>query len=134
VGTRSNDLLPETTRGWGGRALEGGQEVELFVDRDAGKTTVENLRSNRLIAVTFASPVTYRALQLKGWCVEIGEAAPDDKAWIERHRTAFSEALRARGQPLHVSRNLWSTDVVRVRFLVNECFDQTPGPGAGRKL
>jgi hypothetical protein len=133
-GSRDAGLSPEVTHAWGARVLEGGNEVELFVDRDAGARTVANLKANRLVAATFASPITYRSVQLKGWCLAIEEPAAADAPWIERHREAFAESLRARGLASHVSRTLWSKDVVRVRFQIDESFDQTPGPGAGKKL
>jgi hypothetical protein len=31
-------------------------------------------------------------------------------------------------------RNLWSTQVVKVRFIVEQVFNQTPGPNAGKSL
>jgi hypothetical protein len=31
-------------------------------------------------------------------------------------------------------RNMWSTQVVKIRFVVEEFFDQTPGPNAGKEI
>jgi hypothetical protein len=134
VGTRDSELTPEVVMGWGPRVCEGGREVELFVDRAKGQRTLANLRDNRLLAITCTSPITYRSVQLKGWCIEIGDPVPDDEPWVAHHREAFSESARARGLPAHVTRNLWSRDVVKLRLLVEERYDQTPGPGAGKKL
>jgi hypothetical protein len=134
VGTRDDTLVPEATFGWGPRVLEGGHEVEMFIDRRPGEKTIANLRSNGAFAATFASPISYLAVQLKGWCAEIGEAAAQDQPWIDKHREAFMEALRARGLPAHVTRNYWTQEVVRVRLRAEEYFNQTPGPGAGAKL
>jgi hypothetical protein len=133
VGTRSADLAPEVAYAWGPRVL-GPREMHLFLDRAASERVVANLNDNRMMAATFANPITYAAVQLKGWCAEIGEAQPEDAPWVEKHRQGFMEALRARGLPAHVTRSLWSSDVIRIRFVVEESFEQTPGPGAGRKL
>ncbi len=133
VGTRDAQLAGEVTTAWGPRPLDE-HEVELFVDREASQKTIENLKDNRLLAVTCTSPITYESVQLKGWCVAIGEPGPGDYEWIARHRDAFSASVRARGMPAHVTRTMWSRDVVKLRLLVQDRFDQTPGPGAGRKL
>jgi hypothetical protein len=134
IGTRDSDFVPEMTYAWGPRVLDGGRQVDLFVDRDAAKQTLANLRTNRQIAASCGNPINYQAVQLKGWCVEIADPTPQDEAWVERHREAFSEAIRARGVPSHVTRTLWSRYIVRIRLSVDEVYDQTPGPGAGRKL
>jgi hypothetical protein len=134
VGTRAADLTPEVSMGWGIRVLEGGREVDIFIDRAAGARTLENLRTTRLIAVTCASAITFQTVQVKGLCTEIDSPSPDDLVWVNRHREAYAEAVRFRAIPPQVSRSTWSREVMRVRFLVNELFDQTPGPGAGKKL
>jgi hypothetical protein len=134
VGTRDGDLVPEIARGWAPRVLDGGSEVEFFIDEPASARTLENLRSNGLIAMTMTDPISFIALQLKGWRTDIGEPHPDDQPWIDRHREMFTEGLRARAIPALISRNYWSSKVIRVRFHVDEAYDQTPGPGAGGKL
>jgi hypothetical protein len=133
VGSRDAELKPEVTAGWGPR-VAGAQELEFFVDRPKSGQLLENLKQNRLLAVTCTSPITYRSVQLKGWCVAIAEPEPEDAPWLARHREAFAESVRARGLPAHVSRNMWSTEVVKLKLLVEERYDQTPGPGAGKKL
>jgi hypothetical protein len=134
VGTRAADLTPEITMGWGMRVQPEGREVDIFIDRAAGARTLENLRTSRLIAVTCASAITFQTVQVKGVCTEIEAPTQDDLVWVNGHREAYAEAVRFRGIPPHVSSSTWSRDVMRVRFLVNELFDQTPGPGAGKKL
>src|SRR5688572_22692208 len=133
IATRDADLQPEAGFAWGPR-LVSDDELEVFVDREASAKIVANLRENRQVAVTLSSPITYRSLQLKGWCADIREPATEDAAWVDRHRTMVTEALRARGLPAHVSRTFWSRDVLKLRCMIEARFDQTPGPGAGGKL
>ena len=134
LGTRDADNQPEAGRGWGARVLDNRQEVELFVDRLPAQRLLDNLRSTRLLAMTMASAITFRAIQIKGYCVEIREPEPADHAWVERHRTLFTEAIRMRGLPAHVSRTLYSKDFVRIKFVAEDVFDQTPGARAGQRL
>jgi hypothetical protein len=134
VGTRSSDLTPNALQAWGPRVSSDRRSIELFVDRPNSQRCVENLQDNGRIAMCFVNIHTFRALQLKGRCVEIGDPGPDDWAWIERHRDAFTDATAMIGFPREVVRNMWSTQVVRLRFVVEEFYDQTPGPNAGREI
>ncbi len=134
VATRSRDLIPDALRAWGPRVSPDRRSIELFVDRPNSQRCVENLQDNGRIAMCFVNVHTFRALQLKGRCVEIGDPGPDDWAWIDRHRAAFTEATFQIGFVPEVVRNMWSTQVVKLRFVVEEFFDQTPGPGAGREI
>jgi hypothetical protein len=133
IATRDADLQPEAGFAWAPRLISD-DELEVFVDREASAKVVANLRENRQVAVTLSSPLTYRSIQLKGWCAEIREPVAEDASWIERHRTMITETLRARGLPTHVSRTFYSRDVVKLRCMIESRFDQTPGPGAGGKL
>lgn len=134
VGTRSGELVPDAVRAWGPRVSPDRRSIEVFIDRPNSQRCVANLQDNGRIAMCFVDVQTFRALQLKGRCVEIGDPGPDDWAWIERHRTAFTEATVEIGFLADVVRNLWSTQVVKLRFVVEEYFDQTPGPQAGREI
>jgi hypothetical protein len=134
VSTRSADLQPHAVRGWGARVAADGRTVDVFVDKPCSAEIVADVRDNARIAVFFVDVTCLRALQLKGRCVEVGEPEPDDWAWVDRHRAAFMEACGQILFPANVARQLWSMQVVRLRFVVEEFFDQTPGPGAGKAL
>lgn len=134
VGTRSHELQPHCVRAWGPRVSSDRRSVEVFIDRPNAQRCIEDLQDNGRIAVCFVHIPTFRSLQLKGRCVEIGDPASEDWRWIERHRSAFTEAVADIGYPRDVIRNLWSTQVVKVRLVVEDFFDQTPGPNAGRAL
>jgi hypothetical protein len=130
VGTANADMTPEITRGWGARILLDGS-VDLFIDRDPGARSLDNLERNGLIAVTFSSPTDYRSLQVKGVFLESGEPSDADLATVQCHRDRFAAASAALGFPPHVASALWTDAVVRIRFQPEEAFDQTPGAGAG---
>jgi hypothetical protein len=134
VGTRSRDLVPHVARGWGARVSPDRRAVEVFIDRPNSQACVEDLKDNGRMAVCFVRIHDFRALQLKGRCVEIGDPAAEDWTWIERHRAAFTQATAAMGFLPELMRNLWSTQVVKLRFVVEEFFDQTPGPNAGKEI
>jgi hypothetical protein len=134
VASRNKDLVPHAQRAWGPRVSEDGRSIELFVDRPAATTTVANLRDNGRIAVCLTRIDTNRSVQLKGRCVEVGDPEAEDWNTIEEHRQAFTRATAMLGFPADMIRNLWSTQVVKLRFVVDDIYDQTPGPRAGKPL
>jgi len=134
LATRSADLRPHAQRVWGAKVSPDGRSVEVFVDRPAAAQTMANLRDNGRVATVFVNILTNRSVQLKGRCVEVGDPGPEDWSIIDRHREGFTGATSALGFPAQMISNLWSTQVVKVRFVVEDLFDQTPGPGAGRPL
>ena len=134
IATRNAKHEPHIGRAWGARVADSGESIEVFVDRAHSLDALADLRENGIIAISWSQPTTYKTIQLKGHCVEIGDPAPGDFAWIERHRKLFTDGLKVIGFPPEVARAMWSSQVVRVRLLVEHAFDQTPGPRAGREL
>jgi hypothetical protein len=71
VGTRSDDLRPAFTRGWGPEVSADGRSVAFCVIAPPRSTARENIEGNGAIAVVFNPPTAGRALQLKGVVVEV---------------------------------------------------------------
>ena len=134
VGTRDATLTPEITRGWAPTILPDGHTMDVCVSLSAGAKTLENLRDSEEIAVTFHQTVTYQTVQLKGRFLESGELTSRDWEAFQRQKNIFLEQTKMHGIPLDIVSRLFTTDLVRIRFVVHEAFEQTPGPGAGDKL
>jgi hypothetical protein len=134
VGTRDAALTPEVTRGWGPTILPDGHTMDVCVSLSAGAKTLENLRDCDEVAVTFCHTSTYKAVQLKGRFLESGELTPQDLEAFERQKDIFLEQTKVFGISLSIASRLFTPDLVRLRFVVHEAFEQTPGPGAGAKL
>jgi hypothetical protein len=140
VGTRDSRLVPEITRAWGPVVSEDRQSVSLCVPLATSRKTLDNLEANGQIAVTFSLPTNYRTFQLKGRHARTAEPESTDLAVVERHRDAFGEVNASLGQPREVIEAFWRAEIetsavlVRISFEPDQVFDQTPGPGAGRRL
>jgi hypothetical protein len=106
----------------------------------AGARTIGNLRDNGRVAVTFALPADSHAIQLWGRCIGTGRPRRDDLTAVQQHRDAFARLNAGLGVPLAFVEALWqrelagSPDMVTIRFVVEQIFNQTPGPGAGSPL
>lgn len=134
IGTRDAQNLPHLSRVWGPRLHLDEGTVELFVDLPKSTDVLRDLRDNGRVAVTAVHPLTNRAIQMKGRCIEIGDPSGDDWTWIDRHRGGFAELVKNFGYPAHLVRNMWSVQVKKLRISIEAAFDQTPGPGAGKPL
>ncbi len=140
VGTRDSRLMPEITRAWGPRVSEDRRCVSLCVPLATSRKTLDNLEANGKISVAFSLPTNYRTFQLKGRHVTASEPDSADLAVVERHRDAFTQVNEPLGQSRRQVEAFWraeietSTLLVKILFVPEQVFDQTPGPGAGKSL
>lgn len=125
---------PHLALAWGLRVHPDRSTVSVFFETARGAFALADLRSTERIAVTVADPVSYRSVQLKGRQILISEADDDDRTWVQRHRDAFMVSTALVGESPVAVRNRWMQDVFRVDFVVEQAFDQTPGPEAGKPL
>jgi hypothetical protein len=137
IATRDARLAPEIARGWGTRVLPDGT-VELCIGLPSGERTVANQKDNGVLGVTCVRPTNYRQVQLKGRALTTSDAGPEDLARVARHREAFSQEVEHVGIAREIVTGFWTCDdphaMVKVRFAVDESYEQTPGPDAGRPL
>jgi hypothetical protein len=138
LGTRDADLAPEVTRGWGLRVLEDGLTLEVCVGLPSGGRTLRNLAENGHLAMTCVRPSDYRQVQFKGRLVATLDPTPEDRARVARHQEAFTAEVEQVGIARQLCSGFWSHDdpaaMVKLRFVIEEGYDQTPGPDAGRPL
>lgn len=134
VGTRDAHLTPEITRGWGPTILPDRHTIDLCISLLAGAKTLENLRDQEEIAVTFHQTVNYKTVQLKGRFLESGDLTAQDWESFERQKNILAEQAKIHGIPLKIGLRILPLDPVRIRFAVQQAFEQTPGPRAGSRL
>jgi hypothetical protein len=135
VATRDASLAPTVTRGWGPEVSSDGRSLTLCVDARSGSETRANLEGNGSIAVSFSPPTIARALQVKGVVSRLGEPAAEELERAQRHLEAFCAEVEQVGIVAALPRRMFGgADLVSVTLSVDELFDQTPGPTAGRRL
>jgi hypothetical protein len=133
IATCDAERTPDVVRGWGSHILDDCGAVEFFVGREPARKLVENLRHNSAMSVAVCNVSTFQALQLKGKCIEIGEPSLEDTERIRDHVDQFVVGVLQVGMAEAVSRALAVSDVIRLRFVPDLLFDQTPGPEAGKQ-
>jgi hypothetical protein len=114
VGTRDASLMPECTRAWGIQVGADRESVTVFLSEAIGGKTLENL--------------------LKGQVRSIKPATSANREMSRRWHREFRAELSAIGVPSTLSEAWIIEPTVAVQISVSDVFDQTPGPGAGRKI
>ena len=135
VATRDDALRPEFARGWGPEVSADGGSVRLCVSGPEGSRMRANLVGNGAVAVGFSPPTIARAVQVKGVVTRVGEPEAADLERVERHVRSFVAEAERVGAPAELSERMFvRLGLVTVQFSIDEVFDQTPGPTAGRRL
>lgn len=134
VATGDASGRPQVRFGWGPRVHDDGSTIEVFIDAQRAKHTLENLQDNGRLAMTIADPVSYRSAQFKGTFRGSTEASSADHEWVQKHREEFLVTTALVGDPPESIRHMWLDEIVGVTFVVEQAFDQTPGPEAGKPL
>jgi hypothetical protein len=134
VGTVDDDGAPRATRGWGVKVVdERARRVRFTMSAD-DEIAVGNLEG-RLVALTGADVRSLQAMQMKGAVVAIGVPDDDDLQRMTAHTENFLAAVEEIDgiPPDLLKRNLPLT-VVTVDVVVDELYDQSPGPSAGAAI
>ena len=134
MATRDADMRPQITRAWGASVTDDGAALTLCVAAAEGSRTLDNLRANGAIAVTFSSPTTYRTVQAKGVVTDLRQPSERDLARRDEHIEDFLDQGEQVGIERELARRLARGEVVAVTVAVRELYQQTPGPGAGTPL
>ncbi|HEY6562475.1 MAG TPA: pyridoxamine 5'-phosphate oxidase family protein [Polyangiaceae bacterium] len=134
VASRDEDLRPECMRAVGVSVAADRQSMTLFLSEVMAGRTLENLRDNGEIAVSFSRPIDHRSLQVKGRVTALRPAMEEDRSLQDRYLIAYVEQLYLVGLPRSLARRVRSWPSVAVSLQIADVFVQTPGPGAGRRV
>jgi hypothetical protein len=135
VATRDESMIPAFARAWGPQVSADRRSLTLCVAASEGSATRANLERNGAVALGFSPPTIAKAVQLKGVAVVAGEPEAQDLERVHSHVGAFRAECERIGAPPEVVDSVCeSSTLVLITVSINEGFDQTPGPMAGRRL
>ena len=131
VGTVSAEGEPRADRAWAAAVLDGqGRRVRFVMSAD-DPAVVRNLEAGS-VSLTGAEVVTYQSIQLKGRPVVVEPPTADDIEMARVQTATFFDAVhRTDGNPREALWRMLPLQMVAVEMIVEETFDQTPGPAAG---
>lgn len=135
VGTVDDDGHPHATRGWGLDLLEAEEvRVRLLVPDD-DPVALATLSPGCRLALTATDIGSLVSVQAKGRVLELEPATAADHRRVRRYCDAFfGEVERVDGTPLVLLERLVPRDVCACTVVLDEWYDQTPGPRAGTPL
>jgi hypothetical protein len=133
LATTDATAVPDATRISGLVALDG-HRLRVLIASDA-TTARANATPGARVATLVTNIVTYRSIQLKGSVLIASPArTPGDLALVDHHVRSFVEASPIVGIDPAVADRFFAIEVVPLVLEIDTLFDQTPGPGAGRRI
>jgi hypothetical protein len=135
VASRDESMRPAFSRAWGPRVSEDLRSLTLCVSAAEGSATQANLEGNGAVAIGFCPPTVAKAIQVKGVATVLGRPGARDLERVEQHVGAFRANGERVGVPPAVAERMFDgSALVLISVSIDEGFDQTPGPTAGRRL
>jgi hypothetical protein len=133
VASVADNGLPDATRGWGVEVL-GPDEVRVLLSANADRT-LANLADGGRMALTTTHFLTNVSWQLKGHARHVDVASARDRIRFDAFCAGCVEILHASdGAPEELIRRLIPAGIVACEMVVEQVFDQTPGPEAGVRV
>ena len=134
VGTVDGNGAPRGIRAWGARVVDvERQRIRIVLTAD-DRLVVDNLAGGKA-AFTAADVRTLRSVQLKGRVATVELPTPEDveltRSQIDRFFEAVVETDRNSFRQLEL---MLPREMVAIELVVDEEYDQTPGPAAGTTL
>jgi hypothetical protein len=134
VGAVAPDGEPHASRGWGLTVLSDDPLVcRLLLPADDAPG-LAHLAADAPIAITAADVPTLRSLQLKGRSLRVEPADDEDAERADRYVTAFfGDIITVDRLPADRLERLRPPGYAACVVVIDEVYDQTPGPGAGAR-
>jgi hypothetical protein len=135
-GTTSIDLQPKVGRFFAIKSNEDKSSISFFVNKEMLEPHKKNLENTGKTAVNVTYPPTHISYQFKGKFLNLHEANGDEMEFVKKSFQAFCEMLAPfYGEESSKFMMEYSKgDFIVVTMSVEQIFDQTPGPGAGKMI
>lgn len=134
VASRDANLIAHGTRAYGAFSNQEGTELTFYVHQTAFEKMHTSLMENGQLALAFARPTDYLAIQVKGRYISHKKTDARDDLVIERYLMMFAEIvekLGGKGEPYRV---LPVKPAIAVTMKIEAVFQQTPGKSTGARI
>jgi len=137
IGTRDAKLRGREIMGWGIRPGTDKKTITAFIPQSVAEKTLSNLKDNGRIAVTCVFPPGNISFQFKGTYISHQNATAQDEALLDKHVSGYLPFLTSLGLPTDFMagiKDIAYKPAYGITFGVEEIFNHTPGPDAGKKI
>ncbi len=135
--SRDAAFVPSAARGFGCRVDDDGRRITVFLPCGRCADLLADLRAGGPVAVVFSRPSTHRTLQVKGLAATVTPLALGDRDVMLDYGRRFGEEIVMLEFDDGFANAMTAgagEDAVAAAFVPTAIYDQTPGPGAGRRL
>jgi hypothetical protein len=132
VGTVDANGAPACCRGVGLVADPDLTKATVFVPLATSRDMIANAAATKRIAVMSSQVVDHTSYQLKGHIRALRLATDDEMMAVRANVMAFADLIIRIGMSPRVARSITYDPAFAIEFDVEEIYDQTPGPNAGR--
>jgi len=134
IGTVTADGAPRGVRAWAAWVVDP-DEQRVRVVFTADDPVVVGSLDGRKVALTAANVRNLRSVQLKGRVIIVEQPTPVDIEITESQTECFFAAVHETdGNPIELLRVMLPSTQLALEMIVDEQYDQTPGPTAGSAL
>ena len=134
VGTRDEKLNPHANLAMGAIVNQDRETITFYIPEIMSEKILKNLNDNSRIALTISEPISHETYQFKGAYVSSRKSEEKDIAFQEDFRDKLISLNKKFGRPEKIVKNFVYKPSMAVTFRVEDIFNQTPGPGAGKKI
>lgn len=137
VASRDAALCPSVAKALACRLEGDGRTLTVFVVRTHALQLLRDVAAQGVLTVTCSQPSTHRTLQFKGEDATEVALQPGDAQMVGEAAERYVDDLASIGFPPAYGRAICAhrvAEVAAIRFTVAACFDQTPGPQAGKPI
>ena len=134
VGAVTADGAPRGVRAWAAWVVDPVEHRVRVVFTGDDPDVAGSIEGHK-VAVTAANVRNLRSVQLKGTVVAVEQPTPDDLEIAKSQTECFFNAVHETdGNPLELLRSMLPITQLALEMIVDEQYDQTPGPTAGTAL
>jgi hypothetical protein len=135
VGSRDENMVPMVRRCWGVKFSSTHDVMIIYVVKAQYDQMLRNFQHNGRITVSLADVPDFRAYQLKGQFIKARNMTADEVIFKRQYRERPKAVMKEYFGISEVlsERYVCYTDLA-IEFKVEKIFNQTPGPGAGKKV
>ncbi len=135
-GSRNDTMRPALAPAYGVKYDESKKELTIYTEHMVLEMHKANLISNGSVAVVIANPVDHYTNQFKGTYVSDSLCTDDENEYTKKSWDNFKNLLIGfYGESLRDGLNKMQVNQsVKLIMKIEEIFDQTPGPGAGKLI
>jgi len=134
VGSRDENMVPMLAMCWGTSIRDTEGVVITYVVQEQYEQILKNFHNNGRVTVTLVETTSYRSYQFKGQFLEARAMTPDEVDFQRQFRETVVAGFNSGGYPYEVADRYVGRADLAIEFKVEEIFDQTPGPGAGKAV